>query len=154
MRRAIARAVAAEGLPPADPGLRPTGVPGQYASSVAFAFGERRSQAAARIAARLAQTESIARAEITGPGFITITIAPEELAALAERIAAAGPACAASDALNGVTVPAPPAGDPLAEASWEEARAALAAQLTAQTCRRGRRDGGASGGYGTDRVFA
>ena len=130
VRRAIARAVAAEGLPPADPGLRPTGVPGQYASSVAFAFGEQRTKAAG-IAARLAQAEGIARAEITGPGFITITIAPEELAALPERIAAAGPACAASDALNGVTVPAPPAGDPLAEVSWEKARAALAAQLTA-----------------------
>jgi arginyl-tRNA synthetase len=131
VRRAIARAVAAEGLPPADPGLRPTGVPGQYASSVAFAFGERRP-AAARIATRLAQAEGIARAEITGPAFITITIAPEELAALPERIAAAGPGCAASDALDGVTVPAPPAADPLAEASWEQARAALAAQLTAR----------------------
>jgi arginyl-tRNA synthetase len=132
VRRAIARAIADEGLPPADPGLRPTGVPGQYASSVAFAFGERRSQLAARIADRLTETDGIARAEITGPAFITVTIAPEELAAQADRIVAAGPACAASDALSGVLVPAPPAGDPLAKASWEEARAALAAQLTAQ----------------------
>jgi arginyl-tRNA synthetase len=132
LRRAIARAVAAEGLPPADPGLRPTGVPGQYASSVAFAFGEHKPPMAARIAAHLTQTGGIARAEITGPGFITITIAPEELAALAERIAAAGPACATSDALKGVTLPPPPASDPLAAASWEEARALLAAQLTAR----------------------
>ena len=133
VRRAIGRAVAAEGLAPADPGLRPTGVPGQYASSVAFAFGERRTQVAARIAARLTQTDGIARAELTGPGFITITIAAEELAALPERIATAGPACATSDALHGVTVPAPPAGDPLTTAPrWEEARAALAAQLTAR----------------------
>jgi arginyl-tRNA synthetase len=132
VRRAIARAIAAEGLPPADPGLRPTGVPGQYASSVAFAFGERRPQVVARIAARLTKTDGIARAEITGPGFITITIAPEELAAQAERIARAGPACATSDALKGVTVPAPPVGDPLAEASFQKARAKLAAQLTAR----------------------
>ncbi len=131
LRRAIARAIAAEGLPPADPGLRPTGVPGQYASSVAFAFGERRPEAA-RIATRLAQSDNIARAEITGPGFITISIAPGELAALPERIAAAGPACAASDALDGTAAPASPAGDPLAEASWEKARALLAAQLTAR----------------------
>jgi arginyl-tRNA synthetase len=131
LRRAIARAVAAEGLPPADPGLRPAGQPGRYASSVAFAFGERGPEAA-RIATRLAQSGTIARADVTGPGFITITIAPEELAALPERIANAGPACAASDALQGVTVPAPPAGDPLAAASWEEARAALALQLTAR----------------------
>ena len=132
VRHAIARAVAAEGLPPADPGLRPAGVPGQYASSVAFAFGEQREQAAAAIAARLAGTDGIARAQITGPGFITITIAPGELAGLPERIAAAGPGCAVGDALDGVTVPAPPAGDPLAAASWEEARATLAAQLTAR----------------------
>jgi arginyl-tRNA synthetase len=131
LRRAIARAIAAEGLPPADPGLRPTGVPGQYASSVAFAFGERRPEAA-RIATRLAQSDNIARAEITGPGFITVTIAPEELAGLAERIATAGPACATSDALNGVLVPAPPAGDPLAKASWEEAKAALVTEVTAR----------------------
>jgi arginyl-tRNA synthetase len=131
VRRAIARAVAAEGLPPADPGLRPTGVPGQLASSVAFAFGERRAEAA-HIATRLGQSDNIARAELTGPGFITITIAPEELAALPERIATAGPACAASDALHGVTVPASPAGDPLTAPRWEEARAALAAQLTAR----------------------
>jgi len=132
VRRAIGRAVAAEGLPPADPGLRPTGVPGQYASSVAFAFGERRLHLAARIADRLTQADGIASAEITGPGFITITVTPDALAALPERILAAGPACAASDALNGVTVPAPPAGDPLAEATWEKARTALAAQLTAR----------------------
>ena len=131
VRRAIARAVAAEGLPPADPGLRPTGVPGQYSSSVAFAFSEHRPNAA-RVAARLAEADGIARAEVTGPGFITITIAPEELAALPERIAAAGPACAASDALHGVTIPAPPPGDPLAEVSWEKARAALVPQLTAR----------------------
>jgi len=132
VRRAIARAIAAEGLGPADPGLRPTGVPGRFSSSVAFAFGERRPDVAARIAARLTQTDGIARADITGPGFLTITVAPEELAALPARIANAGPACAASDALTGSTVAAPPAADPLAEASWEKARAALAAQLTAR----------------------
>jgi arginyl-tRNA synthetase len=132
VRRAIGRAIAAEGLPPADPGLRPTGVPGQYGSSVAFAFGEHRAQRAARIAARLTQTDGIARAELTGPGFITVTIAPQELAALPDRIVTAGPACATSDALSGVTVPAPPAGDALAASDWEEARALLAAQLTAR----------------------
>jgi arginyl-tRNA synthetase len=130
LRRAIARAVAGEGLPPADPGLRPAGGPGRYASSVAFAFGERRARLAARIAARLTETDGIALAEVTGPGFITITIAPGELAAQAERVARAGPACATSDALNGVTVPGPPAGDPLTAPSWEEARALLAAQVT------------------------
>jgi arginyl-tRNA synthetase len=70
---------------------------------------------------------------VTGPGYLTITVSPEALAALPGRIADAGLACAASDALRGVTVPAPPAGDPLDDAAdWEQARRALAADLTAR----------------------
>jgi arginyl-tRNA synthetase len=132
VRRAIGRAVAAAGLEPADPRLRPTGTSGQYASSVAFAFGEPPERVAARLAALLAGTEPVGRAEVTGPGFITITVRPEALAHLPERIIAAGPACATSDALHGLTVPAPPPADPLAAPGWEEARTALAAQLTAR----------------------
>ena len=132
MRHAIARAVACEGLRPADPGLRPTGTPGQYASNVAFASGEHPDAIATRVAARLAGTAGIARADVTGAGFITITVTAEALAALPDRIVRAGPGCAASDALRGVRVTAPPGGDPLAEASWDKARAALALQLTAR----------------------
>ena len=132
VRHAIGRAVAAAGLAPADPRLRPTGTPGQYASSVAFAFSEPAGRVAARLAAELDQDEHLGRAEVTGPGFITITVRPEALAGLPERIVAAGPACASSDALLGRTVPVPPPADPLAAAGWEEARAALAAQLTAR----------------------
>jgi arginyl-tRNA synthetase len=132
VRHAIARAIADEGLGPADPGLRPTGTPGQYASSVAFASGEQPRSLATRVAARLEGARDIARAEVTGPGFLTVTVTPEALAALPGRIVAAGAACAASVALRGVLIPAPPAGDPLAESSWEKARAALAAQLTAR----------------------
>jgi arginyl-tRNA synthetase len=131
VRHAIGRAVAAAGLEPADPRLRPTGTPGQYASSVAFAFGEPAGHVAARIAALLAE-EHIGRTEVTGPGFITITVPPAALADLPERIIAAGPACASSDALLGLTVPAPPLADPLAAPDWAEARTALAAQLTAR----------------------
>lgn len=131
VRHAIGRAVAAAGLEPADPRLRPTGTPGQYASGVAFAFGEPAGQTAARIAALLAG-EHIGRTEVTGPGFITVTVPPAVLAALPDRIIAAGPACASSDALLGLTVPAPPLADPLTAPGWEEARAALAAQLTAR----------------------
>ena len=128
LREAIARALAAAGLAPADPGLRPTGVPGQYASSVALD----RPRAAEALAASLAAEPWIALAEVTGPGYLTVTVTPEALAALRERIAAAGPAAAASAALRGVTVPAPPPGDPLGAAGWTEARQALAAQLTAR----------------------
>jgi arginyl-tRNA synthetase len=128
LRDAIARALATAGLAPADPGLRPTGVPGQYASSVVLTH----PRAAATLAAALAAEPWVGKAELTGPGYLTITVTPEALAALPERIAAAGPGCAASDALRGVTVPAPPAADPLAAAGWEEARQALAAQVTAR----------------------
>ena len=132
VRRAIARALASEGLGPADPGLRPTGTPGQYASNVAFASGEQRPAVAARLAARLAEADGIARAEVAGPGFIAITVTQEALDALPDRIVTAGLACAAGDALRGVRIAAPPGGDPLAEVSWEKARAALARQLTAR----------------------
>jgi arginyl-tRNA synthetase len=129
LREAIARAIAAAGLAPADPGLRATGVPGQYASSVALD----RPRAAEALAIALAAEPWIALADVTGPGYLTITVTPEALAALPERIAVAGPAAAAaSDALRGVTVPAPPAADPLAADSWDEAREELAAQLTAR----------------------
>ena len=61
-----------------------------------------------------------------------MTVTHATLARLAVRIAQAGPACAASDALAGRTVPAP-AELPLAAApGWPQARAALAAQLTAR----------------------
>jgi arginyl-tRNA synthetase len=128
LREAVVRALAAAGLDPADPGLRPTGIPGQYASSVALG----RPRAAETLTAALAAESWIEKSEITGPGYLTITVTPGALAALPERIGAAGPACATSEALRGVTVPAPPAGDPLGAADWEEARQVLAAQLTAR----------------------
>ncbi len=70
--------------------------------------------------------------EVTGPGYLTVTVTPEALAAVADNVTAEGPACVTSDALTGVTVPAAPPGDPLAAATWEEARTALAARLTAR----------------------
>jgi arginyl-tRNA synthetase len=133
VRGAVDRAVAAAGFPPGtDPGLRPTGTPGQYAVSVAFALGANPRETAAALAAKLAEEPWIKAAEPAGPGYLTITVTPEALAAVADRITEAGPACATSDALAGLTVPAPPRGDPLAAATWEEARVALAAQLTAR----------------------
>jgi len=132
LREAIGRAVAVSGLAPAEPGLRPAGGPGRYASSVAFELGGNPREIAGRLASRLAREPWIAQADVTGPGYLTITVTPGTLTALADRIAEAGPASASSDALRGVTLPAPPAADPLAAATWEEARAALAAELTAR----------------------
>ena len=132
LREAIGRAVAVSGLAPAEPGLRPAGGPGRYASSVAFELGENPREIAGRLASWLAREPWIAQADVTGPGYLTITVTPGTLTALADRIAEAGPASASSDALRGVTLPAPPAADPLAAATWKEARAALAAELTAR----------------------
>jgi arginyl-tRNA synthetase len=134
VRRAIGRAVEAEGFAPADPGLRPGGGPGCYASSVAFrlAAGRAPRDIADLLVPRLAEHSWLARAEVSGPGFLALTVTTATLAALPGRICAAGPGCARSEVLSGVTIEAPPATDPLAAAGWEEARAALAAQLTAR----------------------
>jgi arginyl-tRNA synthetase len=134
VRDAIARALAEAGLDPAaDPGLRPGGAPGRYSSSVAFGLakaGKRDpGEIAAVLAAALTAQPWIARAAAGGTGYLTIAVAPETLAA---RVTEADPArVARSDALRGTTVTAPVA-DPLAAATWEEARKALAAELTAR----------------------
>ena len=133
LRRAISRAVAAAGFAAAgDPGLRPTGTPGQYAASVALTLGANPRETAAALAARLQAAGWIATVEVTGPGYLTVTVTPETLAAVADAVTAAGPACVTSDALAGVTVTAAPPADPLAAPTWEKARTALAARLTAR----------------------
>jgi len=138
LRHAIARAAAAAGFDPAkDPGLRPTGTPGQYAASIALTLGANPRATAAALATALAGRPPgthpwIASVEVTGPGYLTITVTPEALAGVADSVTAAGPGCVTSDALAGVTVPAAPPGDPLAAPTWEAARAALAARLTAR----------------------
>jgi arginyl-tRNA synthetase len=138
LRQALACAVARAGFDPgAEPGLRPTGVPGQYAASVALGLGPARGDtapggAARRLAAELGTLPWVATAAVTAPGFVTVSVTPAALAAVAGRTVAAGPGCVRGDALAGVTVPAPPAADPLAAAGWEQARAALAARLTAR----------------------
>jgi arginyl-tRNA synthetase len=132
LRRAI---LAAAGRTDGDPQLRPAGAPGRYASSLPFrltAPGQDPRAVAAGMAARLETEPWIATAQVTGAGYLTVTVTPDALAALAARIPRAGPACAASDALRGCTVPDPPPADPLTEPTWPRARAVLAAQLTAR----------------------
>jgi arginyl-tRNA synthetase len=133
LRRAIAGAVAAAGFDPAaDPGLRPAGTPGRYAASIALTLGPRPRAVAAALAGTLAHADWIAAAEVTGPGYLTVTVTPAALAAVADAVTAAGPGCVISDALAGLAVAAPPQGNPLDAATWDEARAALAAVLTAR----------------------
>ena len=135
LRRAI---LDAAGLPGADPLLRPGPAPGSYASSLPFRLarsGQDPREVAAALAAELAREPWIAAAEVTGRGFLTVTVTHDALAGLAVRIARAGPACAESDALRGRSVPAPtpePPGPPVGAPGWAQARAALAGQLTAR----------------------
>jgi arginyl-tRNA synthetase len=133
LRHVIARAVAAAGFArAAEPGLRPTGTPGQYAASVALTLGANPRQTAETLARTLAKARWISTAEVTGPGYLTITVTPAALGAVADNVIVAGPACVASDALAGGTVAAASPADPLSAPTWEKARAALAARLTAR----------------------
>jgi arginyl-tRNA synthetase len=136
LRRAIC---AAAGHDDADPLLRPGPVPGSYASSLPFRLAARLGQdprdVAALLAARLGGEPWIAAAQVTGSGYLTVTVTRDALAGLAVRIARAGPACAASDALAGRTVTGPADVDLAAEPDWPRARAVLAARLTARLAR-------------------
>ena len=134
LRRAILAAAGRDGAEDGDPLLRPGLAPGSYASSLPFRLarpGQDQREVAAALAGRLACEPWIATAEVGGRGFLTVTVTDDALAGLAVRIAQTGSACAQSDALRGHTVPAAPPG-PLAAPDWPQARAALAAQLTAR----------------------
>lgn len=97
---------------------------------MADATGEQPAQVAAGLAERLRRTAWIAAASVTGGGYLTVTVTPGALAALAVRVPAAGDACAASDALRGAEVVAPAAADPASAATWEEAAEQVAAAVT------------------------
>jgi arginyl-tRNA synthetase len=115
-----------------DPQLRPGPVPGSYTSSLPFRLdpGDPRTVAEG-LAARLREQLWIAKAEVTGPGFVTVSVTHATLARLAIRIANVGPACAESDALAGHTIAPPRSALPISGvADWPQARAALAADLT------------------------
>ena len=135
LRRAILAAAGLDGAEDGDPLLRPGPAPGSYASSLPFRLarpGQDPREVAAALAGRLAGEPWIAVAEVTGRGFLTVTVTHDALAGLAVRIAQAGPACTRSDALRGCSVPAAPPGPLAAAPGWPQARAALAAQLTAR----------------------
>jgi len=152
LRDAIAQAVRGLGQPAdgaaRDPALRPGPAPGTYATSIAFGLSAllvrtTPAQVAATITTRLADVAWIAEAAVTGGGYVTVTVTPEALASVAARVTAAGPACVRSQVLRAVALPQPPpaalqAGGrgggrgQQASRTWEEARAALAAELTAR----------------------
>jgi len=114
----------------APPGGAPA--PGTYATPIAFRLADAQGAGPARVATALAaalrRADWVRTATVTG-GYLTVTVTPQALAQLAVRITAAGPACARSTALAGVTVPAPPDPDLAAAATWAQARRQLAAHL-------------------------
>src|SRR4029077_19811530 len=97
-----------------DPQLRPGPVRGSYTSSLPFRLdpGDPRT-AAEGLAARLREQLWIAEAEVTGPGFVTVTAPPAPRPLRAIRTPHAGLPCAESDALAGRTI-APPRPAPAA----------------------------------------
>ena len=111
---------------PAPPGS----APGTYATPIAFRLGPDPLPIATTLATALRRAEWVCAATVTGGGYLTVTVTPDALAALATRITAAGPACARSTALAGTAVPAPPDPDLAAAPSWADARRRLAAFLT------------------------
>ena len=110
---------------PAPPGS----APGTYATPVAFRLGPDPLPIATALAGALRRADWVRVATVTG-GYLTVTVTPDALGALATRITAAGPACARSTALAGTAVAAPPAPDLAAAAGWADARRRLAAFLT------------------------
>ncbi len=87
---------------------------------------------AAPLAARLRAADWVAGASVTGGGYLTVTVTPKALAALAVRVPAAGADCAASNALRGHICAAPPAADVVSAADWEQAWGLVASAVTAQ----------------------
>jgi arginyl-tRNA synthetase len=117
---------------PAPPGAG--GAPGTYATSLPFlmasAAGREPRQVAAGLAARLTRVPWVAATSVTGGGYLTVTVTPRALAALAVRVPEAGAGCAASDALSGTEVVAPASADPACAATWEQAQQDVAAAVT------------------------
>lgn len=119
----------------------PGGGPGSYATSLPFllasASGAEPAGIAAGLAARLRGAGWIAGAWVTGGGYLTVTVTDPALAGLAVRVPAAGPACAASDALRGTELSAPACADPATAPTWAQARQLVAGAVTgrlAQSC--------------------
>lgn len=116
---------------PLPPG---TAAPGIYASSLPFrlaaASGREPGEVAAELAARLLPVAWIEAAEVTGNGYLTVTVTPAALAALAIRVPAAGDACTSSSALSGTSLEAPSATDPGSAGNWADAWRLVTASVT------------------------
>jgi arginyl-tRNA synthetase len=110
------------------------GAPGSYATSLPFLLaseaGTEPATIAADLAGRLRGESWIEAATVTGGGYLTVTVTDRALAGLAVRVAEAGAACAASDALRGTSVSAPASDDPASAPTWAAARLLVADAVT------------------------
>jgi arginyl-tRNA synthetase len=103
----------------------PGGNPASYASSVPFEIARlaRRPPAdvAEALAGALGQVPWIQAANPSGDGYLSVTVTPAALAAVPGRIVAAGPGCARSTILRGVTTAVAPWPDLARYATWPHA---------------------------------
>jgi arginyl-tRNA synthetase len=84
---------------------------------------------ASTLAVSLRARPEISDVTVTGGGYLTITVTPDTLAALAVRITEAGPGCARSDALRGLTLTAPRHIDLTTARTWDEAYQLLVSEV-------------------------
>jgi arginyl-tRNA synthetase len=107
---------------------------GCYSSTAPFTLAAREGVAgkprevAADLAAKLSEKPWIASVEVTGPGYLTITVTRQAREGVPARIIAAGDGCLRSDALAGQVVSLPPKAAPAG--NWSQARDALAREIT------------------------
>jgi arginyl-tRNA synthetase len=113
------------------------GGPGRYATTLPFVLARRLEAAPARVAAALAVAlrltpgdAGISDIEVTGGGYLSLTVTPDTLARLAARITEAGPGCAQSLGLQGVRVTALRDAELARAPDWRDARERLTAELT------------------------
>ena len=112
----------------------PDGDPASFATSLPFRVARLDGSAAADVAAALAgplrAVPWIRRVRPAAPGYLTITVTPGALAAIAGRIAAAGPSCAHSSILRGTAATVMPWPDLAAASSWPRAWREQAGAMT------------------------
>jgi arginyl-tRNA synthetase len=84
---------------------------------------------ASRLAASLRTRPEISDVTVTGGGYLTIAVTPDTLAALTVRVTEAGPGCARSDALRGITLTAPHRIDLTTARTWDEAYQLLVSEV-------------------------
>jgi arginyl-tRNA synthetase len=113
---------------------QPGGDPASFATSLPFELAvladREPAEIAARLAAPLASRPWVLAADVTGGGYLTITVTARALGDTARRLAAAGSAAARSTILAGTTASVPPWPDLAAAPTWRQAWRDHAAAMT------------------------